>query len=175
MKQKTSVIRAVSEIDWKTWRPDDYATLCFIVKDDSILLIRKKRGLGAGKINGPGGRIDPGETPEQCAVREVQEELEITPLAMELRGENRFQFVDGYSIHVYVFTAGNFKGSPVETGEAIPLWFALDQIPYHEMWADDILWIPHMLNGTYFSGRSIFDDDEMLDYQLELREADKNP
>ena len=171
MTQRTSIAKTVSDIDWKTWRPNDLATLCFIVKNDSILLIRKKRGLGAGKINGPGGRIDPGETPEECAVREVQEELEITPLGLALRGENRFQFVDGYSIHVHIFTADDFEGSPVETDEAIPLWFAIDQIPYHEMWADDILWIPHMLEGTTFSGRSIFDDDKMLDYQLELGEA----
>jgi 8-oxo-dGTP diphosphatase len=168
MKQRTSTIRAVSEIDWRAWQPDDLATLCFIVKDGSILLIRKKRGLGAGKINGPGGRIDPGETPEQCAVREVQEELEITPLGLQLRGENSFQFVHGYSLHVYNFVADDFEGIPTETGEAIPLWFPLDNIPYHEMWADDSLWIPHMLKGTYFVGRSIFDDDEMLDYQLEL-------
>ena len=168
MKQKASTIKAVSEIDWKTWKPDDLATLCFIVKDGSILLIRKKRGLGAGKINGPGGRIDPGETPEHCAVREVQEELEITPLGLQLRGENSFQFVDGYSLHVYIFTAVDFEGTPTETGEATPFWFPLNQIPYHEMWADDSLWIPHMLKGTYFVGRSIFDDDEMLDYQLEL-------
>ena len=173
MKQKMDVTKTVLDIDWKMWRPDDLATLCFIVKDDSILLIRKKRGLGAGKINGPGGRIDPGETPEQCAVREVQEELEITPLGLKLRGENRFQFVDGYSIHVHIFTADDFEGVPAETDEAAPLWFPLDQIPYHEMWADDILWIPHMLKGTAFSGRSIFDDDQMLDYELELGEEPK--
>jgi 8-oxo-dGTP diphosphatase len=107
-------------------------------------------------------------------VREVQEELEITPLGLELRGENRFQFVDGYSIHVHIFSADDFEGNPVETDEAIPMWFPLDQIPYHEMWADDILWIPHMLKGTYFSGRSVFDNDQMLDYQLELREDDRN-
>ena len=64
--------------DWTTWTPTLRATLLFLVKDGQVLLIRKKRGLGAGKINGPGGKIDPGETPEQCAVRETQEELGIT-------------------------------------------------------------------------------------------------
>ena len=56
-------------IDWSTWQPQMLATLLFIFRDGEVLLIRKKRGLGAGKINGPGGKIDPGETPEQCAVR----------------------------------------------------------------------------------------------------------
>ena len=55
-----------SPIDWTTWQGVIHATLMFIVKDGRILLIEKKRGLGAGKINGPGGKIDPGETPQQA-------------------------------------------------------------------------------------------------------------
>ena len=55
----------VSSIDWTSWQPDMVATLMFDVEDSRVLLIRKKRGLGAGNINGPGGKLDPGETPEQ--------------------------------------------------------------------------------------------------------------
>ena len=69
-------------IDWTQWKPGVLATLMFIIDEPRgrVLLIRKKRGLGAGKINGPGGKLDPGETPEQCAVRETQEELHVTAL-----------------------------------------------------------------------------------------------
>ena len=49
----------VTEIDWATWNAVDVATLLFVIKDGRALLIRKKRGLGAGKINAPGGRLDP--------------------------------------------------------------------------------------------------------------------
>ncbi|MEO1370466.1 MAG: NUDIX domain-containing protein, partial [Acidobacteriota bacterium] len=62
--------RRVAEIDWRRWRPTDRATLVFVIDGGRILLIRKKRGLGAGKVNGPGGRLEAGETPVQCAVRE---------------------------------------------------------------------------------------------------------
>lgn len=44
------------------WTPDILATLMFVVQDGKILLIRKKRGIGAGKVNGPGGKFEPGET-----------------------------------------------------------------------------------------------------------------
>ena len=71
--------RRMSEIDWASWVPTEKATLLFVLRDGQVLLIHKKTGLGAGKINGPGGRIDPGETPRQCAIREVQEELCVTP------------------------------------------------------------------------------------------------
>jgi len=67
-------------VDWETWVPTERATLLFVIKDGQVLLIHKKKGLGAGKINGPGGRLEPGETPEQAAIREVQEELLVTPV-----------------------------------------------------------------------------------------------
>ncbi len=159
-------MRRVDDIDWTEWHPEQRATLMFVIRAQHVLLIRKKRGLGAGKINGPGGRIDPGETPEQCAIRETQEELCVTPTGIRAAGELRFQFVDGLSIHGYVFTAEDCEGEPRETEEAIPLWTALDAIPYDEMWQDDRLWIPHMLAGKPFDGRFIFDDDTMLDEHI---------
>ena len=158
----------INDIDWTTWQAVDPATLVFVIREDQILLIRKKRGLGAGKINGPGGRLDPGETPIQCAVREVQEELGVTPLDLKKRGEHKFQFIDGYSIHVHVFRANDIDGRPIETEEAIPLWTPLNAIPYHEMWEDDEIWIPHLIAGNQFHGRFLFDKDRMVDYELDL-------
>ena len=157
----------LGDIDWDSWRAKDLATLLFVVQNGEILLIRKLRGLGAGKINGPGGRLDDGETPLEAAVREVEEELLITPLDPVERGQLRFQFVDGYSLHGFVFHATEFRGVPQATDEAIPLWTPLERIPYDEMWADDRYWLPLFLEDTPFDGRFIFDGDDMLDYEIE--------
>jgi 8-oxo-dGTP diphosphatase len=161
-----AVPRKVAEIDWSRWRARDEATLVFVVRDGAILLMRKKRGLGVGKINGPGGRIEPGESSHACALREVREELCVTPVGLEAVGENAFQFVDGYSIRVFVFRASGFEGELGETEEGAPLWSPLDAIPYHEMWEDDRLWLPHVLDGRRFEGRYVFDGDAMLDADL---------
>jgi 8-oxo-dGTP diphosphatase len=158
----------VTEIEWSSWRARDHATLVFAVRGDQILLIRKRRGLGAGKINGPGGRLHPGETPQACAAREMQEELLVEPLGLTPHGELRFQFGDGYSIHVHVFRAADVTGTPTETPEAIPMWVATSAIPYDEMWADDRIWLPHVLAGNRVDGWFLFDDDRMLDYRLEV-------
>ena len=157
---------SVAEIDWQNWRPVDKGTILFVINDAQILLIHKKRGLGAGKINGPGGRLDDGETPSECAVREVEEELRISPTGVTEGGELQFQFIDGYSIHVWVFRASGFVGTPEETDEADPLWTPIDEIPYDRMWPDDRIWLPLLLEGQPFLGRFVFDGDVMLDHHL---------
>ena len=157
----------ISSIDWSNWTPTHQATLTFIQKANRVLLIRKKRGLGAGMINGPGGKLEPNESILACAIREVEEEVGVTPLDLSKRGELRFQFVDGYAIHVHIFVARDFKGQLCETEEAAPIWFEEDAIPYDEMWEDDRLWLPHALSGGSVRGQFIFDDQEMLDHCLE--------
>jgi len=148
--------------DWSTWQPRERANLCFVVRGSEVLLIHKKRGLGAGKINGPGGRLEPGETAVQAAVREVQEELCVTPLDPQKRGELHFQFADGYSLHCTVFVAHAHTGELVETDEALPLWTPVDAIPYGEMWADDEHWLPGVMEGRRFRAWFQFDGDAML-------------
>ena len=165
----------IEAVDWSRWKPQQRATLLFVLRDAEILLIHKKRGLGAGKINGPGGRIDAGETPLEAAIREVQEELRVTPVGVRQCGELRFQFLDGLSIHGYVFTATGCEGEPQETDEAIPIWAPIDEIPYPRMWADDRLWLPLMLEGHYFDGRFLFDGDDMRAYQIDTLRRDIPP
>jgi len=157
----------IRDIDWTRWMPRQRATLLFVVCDGEMLLIRKKRGLGAGKINGPGGRIEPGETPTQAAVREVQEELRVTPVGVQPSGELFFQFVDGLSLHVYVFRAAGCQGEPQETEEAVPLWVKTHAVPYERMWQDDAHWLPLMMNGTPFRGFFLFDGDRLIDWRVE--------
>ena len=160
----------LDDVPWSDWRPQQTATLLFVVEPLRVLLIRKKRGLGAGKINAPGGRVDPGETPRQAAVRECEEELKITPTDPVEYGRLSFQFVDGLSLYVYAYRAEAFDGTPTETDEAVPHWFATDALPFDEMWADDRLWVPQLLARRRFAGRFLFDGDRMLGHQLDVED-----
>ncbi len=157
---------------WKTWQPGEVATLCFVIRDGQILLIRKKRGLGAGKVNGPGGRLEAGETPMQAAIRETEEELGVTPTGVEERGLLHFQFTDGYSLLCSVFVASGCLGEAIETDEAIPLWTPLDAIPYEEMWADDRCWLPGVIQGGSFRGYFRFDGEKMLSQEVVWAQRD---
>ncbi len=156
-----SASEVVDRVDGANWRPKERGTLCFVIHDGTIWLIEKKRGLGAGKVNGPGGRIEKGETPEDAAVRETQEEVGMTPTGVEWAGELSFQFRDGYSLHCTVYRAAGWEGELVETDEAKPFWVRTDQIPYERMWADDEHWMPRLLAGEKFRGWFEFAKDRM--------------
>lgn len=153
------------------WQPNMIANLAFMIdaKTEKVLLIHKKTGLGAGKINGPGGKLEAGETALQAAVREVEEELCITPTDLEEMGVLHFQFVDGLALHCTVFRGFHFEGTPTETVEAKPEWFHFQDIPFHRMWADDIYWLPDMLAGRKFDAWFEFEEEAMIGHRVAWR------
>lgn len=149
------------------WAPAERATLLFLVEPGRVFLIEKKRGLGAGKVNGPGGRLEPGETFAAAAVRETREETGLTPLDPVHAGHLWFEFADGYRLECAVFRATRHEGEPVETPEARPFWCAPDAIPYDRMWEDDRHWLPQVLSGRRVGGWFRFDGERMLEMRIE--------
>ena len=119
-----------------------------------ILLIRKKRGMGSGKWNAPGGKLEPGESALAAAARETQEETGITPVGAVYVGLLEFRFAEGSTCWdnlCRVFRADSFKGALVpEHEECAPEWVQLDSIPYDGMWEDDRSWLPCLLAGRPF-------------------------
>lgn len=158
--------RSVRLEDWTGWVPIDRATSVYLVRDGHVLLIRKKRGLGLGKVTAPGGKIDGAESALECAAREVREEVGLTPTALQDRGCLNFQFLSGYSIGVHLFVAGDWTGELRESAEASPFWVAFDEIPYGEMWEDDRIWLADVLRGHRVSGRLLFDADRLVDHEI---------
>jgi 8-oxo-dGTP diphosphatase len=146
--------------------PETITTLLFLVRDRQILLARKKRGHGVGKWNGTGGKLEPGETPEQAAVRECHEEIGVTPIQIENRGilhftqEPRLDIYSNLDSHLYICT--EWKGEPTETEEMQPQWFATNDVPYDTMWPDDTHWLPAVIAGQSVEGWFHFDGDYTL-------------
>lgn len=150
---------------WQTWEPNCLATLLFVVnrETEEVLLIRKKRGLGAGKMNGPGGKVDEGEDAMQCVKREVEEELCIRVQHPQKHGELSFDFTNGLKLYVDVFLAFDYEGEPQETEEAIPHWVKLRELPLMEMWEDDQYWLPQLLETHgKFKAKFHFEEEKML-------------
>jgi len=148
------------------WQPDLTGTLLFVVDGPQVLLMRKKRGHGAGRINAPGGKLEPGETPLECAIRETREETGVTPLEPSLRGVFRFVDLVQPQWLGYVFVAGRHEGTAIETEEGSPIWTPVDALPFAEMWEDDRLWLPRLLAGESLEGEFLFDDGRLLAHRL---------
>ena len=152
---------------WVDFRPAERAVLCFVRTNQHVLLIEKKRGLGAGKVNGPGGKLDPGESPAEAAVRETAEEVHVRVNAVRNHGLLRFAFVDGFHLLVDIFVSTDFEGECAETPEAVPFWCHVDEVPYHRMGQDDRIWLPSVLHAeNRVDGWFLFDGDAMLEARV---------
>ena len=164
----------IDEVDWENWKFTEQAVITYIRKDGKVLLINKKKGLGAGKVNAPGGRIEPGEMPVETSVRECQEEVGVTPVDPVYMADLYFIFKNGHSIRGFVFYAEDYEGEIIETDEAEPFWAEDGRLPYDKMWSDDEIWLPKVLAGEKVSGRFIFDDETMLSGNVESKEDVQN-
>jgi len=134
-------------------------TLCEIIDGDKVLLKLATRGISNGKWNGLGGKIDDGETPEQCIIREVKEESGLTVSNPKKHGILRFytEGMEGAFAVVHLFSFRSFSGKLTATDEGELRWFEISKIPYSEMWDDDGVWMIPLLSGFAFDGEFVFD------------------
>jgi len=161
--------------NWTGWQPAERAVLVFLQDGANLLLIHKKRGLGAGKVNAPGGRLEPGETWNQAALRETWEETGLTVALLTPTADLWFQFTNGYALAAKVFLARGWTGQLTPCDEADPFWQPASLIPWENMWADDALWLPQILSGHWVTGRFVFDGEEMREANLEVMERPPGP
>lgn len=162
--------------------PCKHYSLVFVRRTSSdgvreVLLGRKKRGFGVGKLNGYGGKVEEGETAEEGARRELTEECGIIAVDMVRRGSLRFEMHDKLMLcEVYVVSA--WEGEVVETEEMSPRWVKegseLEALYETETWADDKFWLPTLLKGEdSFRGEFKYaeDDTTILDYKVKVETA----
>lgn len=129
------------------------ATLAIIVRDGKILLGEKKKGeIGTGTLNGPGGKLDAGETLVDCLVRETKEELDISldPTALKKIAIITFcvQEVPDFEVHCYL--TDTFTGELKETADMIPAWYDINAMPFDRMLGADKEFFPRLVRGEMF-------------------------
>jgi 8-oxo-dGTP diphosphatase len=153
------------------------ATLCILRRGDppdEVLLGLKKAGFGAGKYGGFGGKIEPGETIEAAAVRELEEETGIRISEQDVQKVGRLTFLFparpdwGQVVHVFLVQA--WDGEPVESAEMKPVWFKIDEIPFEDMWQDGTYWLPLVLAGKTVRARFTFKGDNETVDEMEIEE-----
>ena len=149
------------------------ATLCFVIKDDKVLLGMKKRGFAEGRWNGFGGKSNDNEEILDTAIRETEEEVGITPSSLVEIAVLDFYFPhhSDWNQQVVAYSTTEWEGVPIESEEMRPKWFSRDEIPYDEMWVDDIHWLPLVLEGKKIRASFLFgEEDKLLDQKIKVVE-----
>lgn len=129
------------------------ATLGIVLQNGNVLLGEKKKGeIGTSILSGPGGKLDLGETLEECLIRETHEELgiELNPVSLELTAVIDFYAAGKIDFCVYVYRAKILFGELKETADMIPAWYPLDNLPYNRMFDSDRHWFLKAARGEKF-------------------------
>ncbi|GJQ81797.1 putative GTP diphosphatase [Trypoxylus dichotomus] len=151
-------------------------TLIFVKSNENVLLGFKKRGFGAGKWNGFGGKVEKDETILEGAIRELKEEsnLTVSKANMIYLGYVRYDRVDSPQIDiVYIFTASEFSGSLAESEEMAPKWFKIGEIPYEKMWVDSKHWLPIVLRNRGIFAKFLLSGERNI-VQMVVEERDEH-
>ncbi|MBF0777797.1 NUDIX hydrolase [Streptococcus cuniculi] len=150
------------------------ATICYLDNGKELLLLyrnKKEHDVHAGKWIGVGGKLEKGETPQECAVREIFEEtgLQAKPV---LRGIITFpEFTPDHDWYTYVFTATEFEGDLIDCDEGTLEWVPYEDVLSKPTWEGDHTFISWLLEGKpFFSAKFSYKDDELVDSHVDFYE-----
>jgi 8-oxo-dGTP diphosphatase len=146
------------------------ATLCYVRKNGKTLMIhrvKKENDYHQGKWNGIGGKFDQGETPEECVIREVEEETGLKIKSPHLHGLLTFPMFDGNDDwYVFVYTANEFEGKLIDSKEGNLAWIPNDELTNLNLWDGDKYFLPWLFQDKFFSAKFNYEDGKMKDYNV---------
>ena len=146
------------------------STICYIEKEDKTLLLhrtKKKNDVHKDRWIGLGGKIEGGETPEECIIREVKEESGLTIKSPQLRGIMTFpKFKDDEDWYVFLFTADEFDGELQECNEGELKWIDSDKIFDLNISEGDKLFLGWLKKYKMFSAKFIYEEGKLIDHSL---------
>ncbi len=146
------------------------ATLCYVRHLGKTLMLHrnaKKDDIHVGKWNGLGGKFNPGETPEECVIREVHEESGLVITNPQWRGFLTFpKFNRGVDWYVHVYVATEFTGALIASPEGDLCWVDNDKVGDLNLWPGDYLFLPWLAQNRHFSAKFTYQDGVLLDHHV---------
>jgi len=146
------------------------ATLCYLRSSGQTLMIhrvKKANDMHKGKWNGLGGKLEPGETPEECALREIAEESGLRVNNLNLKGLLTFPaFANEEDWYAFVFVADEFEGELIDSPEGILQWIDNSELMNLDLWDGDRIFLKWLDRPGFFSGKFIYQDGQFVDYEV---------
>lgn len=159
-------------------------TLCYIEKDDQYLMlhrIKKEKDINRDKWIGVGGKFEPGESPEECLLRECREETGLVLKQYALRGivtfiaysagaaagnggtvkeEDTPDAAKAVTEYMFLYTADAYEGTLKECDEGKLEWVSKDKIPFLNLWEGDLIFFKLLEENTpFFSLKLVYVGD----------------
>jgi 8-oxo-dGTP diphosphatase len=149
--------------------------LCYLKKDGQTLMIhrvKKQNDVHEGKWNGLGGKLEQGETPEECAIREIREESGLIARNPRLKGLLTFPaFAKGEDWYAFVFVVREFEGELIESPEGNLQWIDDERLFQLNLWEGDFIFLPWLERPGFFSAKFVYQDGRLTSHQVVFHEA----
>ena len=129
--------------------------------------IKKAKDMHEGKWNGLGGKLENGESPQECAVREIEEESGLRVSDPQLRGVLTFPAFDGVEDwYVFVFTANQFTGELIDSPEGVLAWVDDEKLFDLNLWAGDKIFMRWLEQDKFFSGKFTYHEGQLVEHEV---------
>lgn len=146
------------------------STLCYIEKDGKYLMLhrtKKKNDINKDKWLGVGGKLEEGESPEECLLREVKEETGLVLKSYQLRGIITYVSTTWETEYMFLYTANQFEGDLIECDEGELQWINKNEVTKLATWQGDKIFIEKMQNSdNFFTIKFEYEGEKLINYYL---------
>jgi 8-oxo-dGTP diphosphatase len=148
------------------------ATLCYVIdkKTNSTLMlhrVKKENDYHEGKWNGLGGKFELGESPEECAIREIEEECGLKVKSVTMKGFITFPLFDGKDDwYVFLFTSDEYEGKLIDSPEGNLAWVENDKLTDLNLWDGDRLFLPWLFQDKFFSAKFNYENGKYVSHEV---------
>jgi 8-oxo-dGTP diphosphatase len=148
------------------------ATLCYVRQAGKTLMvhrIKKANDMHQGKWNGLGGKLESGETPEECAVREIYEEAGLRVKNLALKGLITFPgFANDEDWYAFLFVIDDFEGELIDSPEGRLEWIDDAELVNLNLWEGDRIFLDWLDNPGFFSAKFVYTDGVFVDHSVQF-------
>lgn len=155
-----------------------HTTLCYIEQNGKYLMLhrtKKEADENKDKWLGVGGKFEAGETPFECAKREIYEETGLNALSLAYRGIITFVSDIYGTEYMHLFTCNNFEGTiKSDCNEGELLWVDKKKIPQLNIWEGDKIFFKLLSDSTdFFSLKLVYDKNTLVSYKTEYAKGER--